>query len=94
MANGTSAEFTKDPDAVLDWHFDWASWLQIGEFITNSTFLVTAGLDVDSSSNTTTNTTIWLSGGSPGQPYRVTNRIVTNQGRTDDRSITIRVKDR
>lgn len=89
-----TTEFIKDPDAVLDWHFDWLAWLQLGETISSSTFLVTAGLTVDSTSNTLTNATVWLSGGSPGQPYRVTNRITTNQGRTDDRSITIRVKDR
>lgn len=92
MAQAT--EFIKDPDAVLDWHFDWQPWLQIGESISSSLFLVTAGLTMDSSSNTSTNATVWLSGGNPGQPYRVTNRIITNQGRTDDRSITIRVKDR
>jgi hypothetical protein len=90
----TTTEFTKDPDAVLDWHFDWANWLQVGETITSSAFIVTAGINVDSSTNTVTNATVWLSGGRPGQPYRVTNRIVTNQGRTDDRSITIRVQDR
>lgn len=89
-----SVDFLKDPDAVLDWHFDWAAWLQVGEIISSSLFLVTAGMTVASSSNTVTNATVWLSGGLPGQPYRVTNRIVTNQGRTDDRSITIRVRDR
>lgn len=90
----TVPSFTKDPDATLDWHFDWSSWLASGETISTSTFICSAGIVVSSTSATTTNTTIWLSGGRPGQPYRITNRVVTNQGRTDDRSITVRVKDR
>lgn len=90
----TTTDWEKDPDAVLDWTFDWQHWLQLGETIATSTFIVSPGITVDSSSSTATNSTVWLSGGSPGQPYRVTNRVVTSQGRTDDRSITIRCKDR
>lgn len=89
-----AVDFSKDPDATLDWHFDWSAWLGSGETITSSQMIASAGIVVASSSATGTNTTIWLSGGRPGQPYRVTNRITTNQGRTDDRSVTIRVTDR
>lgn len=91
MADST---WIKDPDAVLDWHFDWTDWLSSGETITSSNFFVTSGLVVNSTSFTSSNTTIWLAGGSAGTPYTVTNRISTNQGRTDDRSVTVRVKDR
>jgi hypothetical protein len=87
-------DYTKDPDAVLDWLFDWTPWLGIGETISTSTFIITPGLTKNSNTNTATTATVWLSGGAAGKPYLVTNRIVTNQGRTDDRSITIRVKDR
>ena len=87
-------DFIKDPDAVLDFHFDWSSWLASGETITTSQFICSAGITVQSNSSTGTNTTVWLAGGRAGQPYRVTNRITTNQGRTDDRSITVRVTDR
>ena len=91
MADNT---WTKDPDAVLDWHFDWTDWLASGEALLTSTFFVTSGIVVNSSSFTSSNTTVWLSGGSAGTPYLVTNRITTSQGRTDDRSVTVRVKDR
>lgn len=87
-------DWTKDPNAVLDWVFDWSNWLLAGETITTSTFATTAGITVNSSSNTTTNTTVWLSGGNTGQIYSVTNTVVTTGGRTDDRTITIRVKNR
>lgn len=84
----------KDPDAVLDWVWDWNEWLDEGETITTSSFIVSVGITVDMESNTTKTATVWLSGGTAGQVYQVTNRIVTSSGRTDDRSITIRVAER
>lgn len=88
------AGWVKDPDATLDWAWDWSNWLAPSEVITSSLFILSPGITQVSASNTGSSATIWLSGGSPGQPYSVTNRVTTNQGRTDDRSITIRVKDR
>lgn len=87
-------DWTKDPDAVLDYAFDWQYWLAGGETITTSTMTASPGITVDSSSNTTNRATVWLSGGNAGQPYTVTNRVVTSLGRTDDRTITIRVTNR
>lgn len=92
MAGG--ADWVKDPGAVLDWKFDWSNWLQPGETITTSDMTLTPGVVLDSETNTSTAAVAWVSGGQPGTPYRLTNKIVTNQGRTDERSITIRVQSR
>lgn len=88
-------DYIKDPDAVLDWNFDWSNWLDGDEEIDVSTFIVSSGITVNSTSNTATSATVWLSGGTAGV-YRVTNRVTTDSipARTDDRSITIRVKER
>ena len=43
---------------------------------------------------TTTKATVWLRGGAGGITYLVTNRIVTVGGRTDDRTISVKVEDR
>lgn len=84
--------FTKDKDAVLDYGIDWAAWL--GEdTITTSTWLVPEGLTKDSDSHTETSTLVWLRGGEDGKLYRVTNRVVTGGGRTDDRTIRIEIKE-
>jgi hypothetical protein len=88
------ATFTKDPDAVLDYRVDWSQWLAAGETITVSTWVVPAGITKNSDSLAGSAATVWLSGGMAGTTYRVTNRITTNQGRTDDRSMTITVRDR
>ena len=90
----TTEDWTKDPDAKLDWIFDWSSWLAPSETIATSTFIVSAGLTVESDTKTAISTTVWLSGGQTGQVYQVTNRITTNQNRIDDRSIRIRVVNR
>lgn len=88
------SSYIKDPDAVLDYLFDWSAWLSAGETIQTSAVTAEAGITVDSDTNTTTATTVWLSGGTVGESYQITNRIVTNQGRTDDRTIDIYVYQR
>lgn len=86
--------YPKDPDAVLDYGFDWSNWLQTDETISESTWIVASGLTKDSISSTTTATKVWLSGGTNGVIYQITNHIKTSDGREDDRSCNIRVKHR
>jgi hypothetical protein len=87
-------DWVKDPDAVLDWKWDWSEWLASGETIATSLVTVSAGIVLDSSTHSLTSVTAWLSGGTDGQIYRVSARVTTNQNRTDERSITIRVTER
>lgn len=84
----------KDPDATLDWKVDWSAWLDTGETITTSTWIVADGITRSTDSHDDTSATIWLTGGATGGVYTITNRITTNQGRTDDRSLAITVYDR
>jgi hypothetical protein len=85
--------FPKDPNAVLDYSVDWSRWLD-GDAIASSAWTVPADLAKVTETNTDTKATVWLSGGSAGQSYPVTNRITTTGGRTEDRTITIRVEER
>lgn len=86
--------FLKDPDAVLDYKRDWALWFASGETIQTSSWVVPSGITKTNESVTSTSATVWLSGGTAGTDYTVVNRIITNQGRTDDRSFLIQVRDR
>lgn len=83
---------TKDPDAVLDYVIDWETYLD-GDTIATSEWEVDDGITKDSDTNDTTTATIWLSGGTAGEDYEVTNRITTAGGRTDDRTIKIKIKE-
>ena len=85
--------FLKDPEGVLDYQIDWSSWLD-EDAISSSSWTVPTGITEDSSTNDTTTATIWLSGGTLGEDYEITNRIVTAGGRTEDRTITIKVRAR
>ena len=84
----------KDPSAVLDYVFDWTEWLATGETITDHTITVDTGITVDSSTQDTGKVTVWLSGGTAGINYKVACLITTAAGRTDERTIWIKVTDR
>ena len=88
-----SDSFVKDPDAVLDYSFSWVDWLAEGETIV--AFEVTpAGVTLDSASHDAGVVTAWVSGGTLRTPASLTCRITTSQGRVDDRTITLRVRER
>jgi hypothetical protein len=88
------SNYVKDPNAVLDYQWDWSSWLDEGETITTATVTAPDGITVDSQANTTTTVTAWLSGGSLSASYPVTCRVVTSDGRTDDRTISLYIRER
>ena len=77
---------------MLDYQIDWTTWLD-GDTIATSTWIVPAGITRDSDSKSNTATTIWLSGGTDGEVYEIVNRITTAGGRTQDRTVSITVKE-
>lgn len=89
----------KDPDSVIDYGADYASWLSSGETISASAWLIDGttvsatdtvnGLTLDSATSSMTATAAWLSGGTEGSTYTLTNRVTTSAGRVEDRSMTI-----
>jgi hypothetical protein len=102
--------FVKDPVETLDYDRDWKykdeasrtaagtgnGWLATGETITTSTWAVPTGITqtTPAPSHTDGLAKIWLTGGTDGVDYTLTNTVVTNTGRTGKRSITIQVRAR
>ncbi len=88
----------KDPNAVLDYTFDWAAWLTpIEDTIASVAWVVPAAagsIEVESSTSTSTTATAIVSGGVVGQKERLTCRITTADGRVDDRSVFLKIKER
>lgn len=82
-----------DGDAVLDWKFDWTTWLSTDETITSHEVTVD-GITLDSTDADTTSVTAWLSGGVANTRAQATCHIVTNMGREDDRTIYIQIVER
>lgn len=86
-------EFVKIDTAVLDYEEDWTAWLD-GDTISTSSWAADSGITIDSDSNTTVKGIVWLSGGTVGESYDVTNTIVTAAGREDSRTIEITITDK
>lgn len=82
----------KSPTAVLDYGVDWEDWLApVGDSIEESTWVVEDGISHTNETVSPTVAGIWLSGGTTGTTYTVTNHIKTVQGREDSRITEIYV---
>jgi len=86
--------FIKDPNAVLDYMWNWSDWLLVDETISSAIVTAPTGLTCDSYSKTDTTVTGWLSGGTAGVGYAVVCHVTTSDGRQEDRSIYIVCQDR
>jgi len=91
MAYPYVPSFIKDPQAVLDFNWDWSVWLGEGETITDKTVTPDVGLTVNSSSINGGIVAAWLAGGEIGTSYSVACTITTSAGRTETRRIQISV---
>jgi len=93
----------KDPEAELDYLFDWAAkrnnngltnWLKEGELITSHTLVIPDGISIISDYRLFENSAvqIWMTAGTNLVDYTITCKIETNQGRKDTRRIIIPVR--
>lgn len=103
VTNPAKPSIKKDPNAILDYTWDWTTWLLDAsnptDTISSHTINIVApaeGVTVQSSSITGASkmVTAWLAGGTAGKTVQVTCRIVTAGGRTEDRSIYLKIKER
>ena len=88
--------YEKDPDDVLDYTLDWSKYLAnlSNDTISTSTWSEdSGGITIDSSTNTTTKSTVFLSGGNEGEQYTVENLITTAGGRTVKRAIVVEISE-
>lgn len=89
----------KDPEALLDYAIDWgAEYLGEGDLIADSNWSVSpdepSGVSISANSFDERFSSVTVAGGLPGRLYRLSNRVVTESGRIDDRSIMLRVEKR
>lgn len=90
----------KDPNAVLDYPFDWTEYLApLDDAIVSATFILETPLTADDARQVLSPdgriAVVWVeAGGVAGKTYRVTCRITTAEGRIDDRSIFLKIKEK
>ena len=85
----------KDPDARLDYTWDWTDWLVGADTIVNPVSVAYTPNDGSMTLGTPVinggYVVVMISGGTLGRSYRVTASIDTAEGREDDRSFTLQV---
>lgn len=98
--------YIKDSAAVLDYMFDWSDDLDDGETIVDAEVTVAGGGLVKDSQLVTDGTNragetvtsaavvVWLSDGDTGDEGTATCQITTSAGRIDERTMTIKVRER
>lgn len=87
--------FIKDPQAKVDFGFDWSIWLNSGDELAGSSWLCDPlGLSLISSSFTPILSSLVVASGTIGATYALTNHIVTLDGLEDERTLYISIQNR
>jgi hypothetical protein len=90
--SGTKPKGIKDADAILDYPVDFSDWLtDMADSYASYTITTHGGLVCDSSIHSLGVITPILSGGKVGTVASFTIRIVTSGGRTDDRTLWLKI---
>ena len=88
----------KDPEATLDYSVDWGAEYLSGDALATSGWTVSpaeeGGVAIVSDRFDLLIATAEVAGGIAGRTYRLTNHVVTAEGREDSRSIMLRVEKR
>jgi hypothetical protein len=92
------AIFLKDPAAVIDYAVDWQTEYLAGQTIIASDWSVapaeTGGIMVVAASHDAGRSQAMVGGGRHGAVYRLRNRVTFSDGRSDERSLDLRVEAR
>ncbi len=80
----------KSASSIYEFVVTWTTELG-GDLIVTSSWAAETGITIDSDSKTTATTTVWLSGGTAGKTYKLTNTIVSAT-RTYEQTFFIRVQ--
>lgn len=91
----------KQPVEIKDYPINYAEWLaEVGDTLTDVNASIECLTDIADNALTVHNLTlaptavsVWLSGGTDGQRYKVTVTVDTMGGRRDQSEFIVRVKD-
>lgn len=94
------AFIVKDPQSTLDYTVDWSDWVSAGDEVISSSWAFST---ITGDSNPLVNedvllasdiATVWISGGTAGKIYTVTNTITTDNGLIDERYFRLVIKNK
>jgi hypothetical protein len=85
--------YDTDPSAILDYYIDWGPWLG-GDTLVSSTWVATGGtVTLSQEAIVGDFTQVWAGGGLAGELIDLTNHVVTTDGREDERTIRLIMRD-
>lgn len=84
----------KDPNAILDYSWDWTTWLDALPDTINTATVTGDGVTVASTMTVGKIVTAFISGGAVGETAIVTCRVITTGGRQEDRRIYLNIVER
>jgi hypothetical protein len=100
LITGWTAQWTKDPQAVMDYAVDWSLWMASGDYLVACAFIPssaditivsqTIGDTLDGISDA--NAVAWIGGGVQGNTYTVTCHVTSANGRQDDRTFSLLIE--
>ena len=90
--------YLKDPASSIDYTVDWGAGYLDGQTIAASSWRVepqeAGGLVAEASATGSGRTIVTLAKGRSGRVYRVVNKVTLSDGRSDERTVSIRVDER
>lgn len=87
----------KDPDAELDYTFNWKEWLNGGTLNTVNCAWVTSAANIaiiNQSHESTGESTVRVGGGVDGESYEIVNYIENERGEKDNRTLLVTVREK
>lgn len=85
----------KDPNASLDYNFDWTTWLSgVSDSIASFEIIYSGVVEAKAATRSGGVVTAWAKGGTVGDLCSITCRITTTAGRIEDRTGYLKIKER
>lgn len=80
--------------SLLDYGLDWSDWLSStpGDTIASSSWVADPALTLSNLEHGDAATSVWVTGGSPGEWYELENTVTTSSGRRDSRLCLLYIK--
>lgn len=80
------------PTARRDYALDWSGLLEDGDALSSSTWAAQSGIKVEANGFADGKTVVWVSKGTPGEWYWLTNTVTTTAGRSETAECLVFIK--
>jgi len=87
-------KYTKQPGDKLDYDIDFNEWLSSSDSLDSVDVTADTGITIVNSTIVGSVVKVWISGGTDGEIYKITVKVITVEGRIKEQEFKIKVKER